>query len=625
MALKPTPTKVVLLMSAAGLGLSWSGAALASRDDNAPASFAWTFGTPPRAEQGCDPRTLNGFASCPLPGGEMLRTIVADAAALPLPSAPAYSSNDAKASFRAFDAYAARHIRWPDEARTGDGEPEPSNETPRPDMPAAPRVNDGSGRDHETDVVAMVFLDDPQDIADATAAVSEPADHLASVAPRTLDQPFTGDSRAKRAGAEGELARVAVAIAARVGPSSAHEGKTPAAFADDQVGSPSVAFQAADRDAKDAQVSTRADPALSDSAAIERVFASLAEVLGSQLEELSPALETSQQQTAAPRRDIGLREAADLAAVDPAPVSISTAEAPSNDGRSLKRASEADDIVVASSHSDKILLSLAALRSGDSPEVGRFGAQTKKTIVVRHADKVLETLALFQSKAPKPAAFACTQEPEEGAQIIRTGGSLGAWEFPEPAGASASTAFEHEPDILLDLSPPIADRPAAPILQAVPARPAQSDQHAAGRTDRNALGSDLVALRSDKLDEVRGGFVTDTGLKVSFGIERAVYLNGNLVTTTSLNIADLSKISGGQAQVTGTGAGSLALVQSGTGNFAPGSISSTAAGTVIQNTLDNQKINTITRIDAVINSANIMRSMNLQSSMRSAVINSLQR
>jgi hypothetical protein len=84
-------------------------------------------------------------------------------------------------------------------------------------------------------------------------------------------------------------------------------------------------------------------------------------------------------------------------------------------------------------------------------------------------------------------------------------------------------------------------------------------------------------------------------------------------------------VSGGQAQVTGTGAGSLALVQSGTGNFAPGSISSTAAGTVIQNTLDNQKISTITRIDAVVNSANIMRSMNLQSSMRSAVINSLQR
>ena len=145
--------------------------------------------------------------------------------------------------------------------------------------------------------------------------------------------------------------------------------------------------------------------------------------------------------------------------------------------------------------------------------------------------------------------------------------------------------------------------------------------------ERSAIGGDLVALNAAQLDEVRGGFVTDGGLKISFGIERAVYLNGTLVTTTSLNIADLSKISGGQAQVTSNGtAGSLAVLQSGVGNvFAPGSISSTAAGTVIQNTLDNQKINTITRIDAVVNSSGIMRSMNLQSSMQSAIVNSLRR
>ncbi len=72
--------------------------------------------------------------------------------------------------------------------------------------------------------------------------------------------------------------------------------------------------------------------------------------------------------------------------------------------------------------------------------------------------------------------------------------------------------------------------------------------------------------------------------------------------------------------------GNIALLQNGAGNvFAAGSISSTAAGTVIQNTLDNQKINTITRIDAVVNSAGIMRSINLQSSMRSAIVDSLRR
>jgi hypothetical protein len=150
---------------------------------------------------------------------------------------------------------------------------------------------------------------------------------------------------------------------------------------------------------------------------------------------------------------------------------------------------------------------------------------------------------------------------------------------------------------------------------------------AAVRSERDGVGHGSVALSADRLDEVRGGFVTEGGLKISFGIERAVFLNGSLVATTTLNIADLSKISGGQAQVSAVGAtGSLAVIQTGGGNlFAPGTISTTAAGTVIQNTLDNQKINTITRIDAVVNSLSILKSMSLESSMRSAIVNSLRR
>lgn len=645
MAMKPTPTKVVLLMSAAGLGLSWSGAALASQDNNAP-SFAWTFGIPPRSEQGCEMRAPDGLASCASPGGEILRTIVAEASALPLPLAPTHPSHDAKASFRAFDAYAARSTRWPDEARAGNGEPEPNNEAPRPDVPVVTRVIDGSSRDHETDPVAMVLLDDLPDVADAAATGSESPDGLAAAPQRAPDQAAAGAQQrvakgshsqalafdttaalgSERARADVQIAGVAVATPVHVKPSSAHEGKTTATLADDQVGSPS-AFQADDRSAKSAQISTREDPTLSDAASIDRVFASLAEVLGSQLEELPPPFEGSPQQTAAPERDVADRAAVTLAEVDPVPhVSASPLVASSNDRNSREPSSEADDIVVASSHSDKILLSLAALRSGEGSEMGQFGAQTKKTVVVRHADKVLETLALFQSRTPKRAAFACTRVTEERTRTVASSGSLGIWEFPEASDASAITAFAHEPDILLDLSPPVADRPVEPVLQAALARPARPHQPTTGRSDRSAIGGDLVALSRDKLDEVRGGFVTDTGLKVSFGIERAVYLNGNLVTTTSLNVADLSKIAGGQAQVAVSGPGSLALVQSGAGNsFAPSSISSTAAGTVIQNTLDNQKINTITRIDAVVNSANIMRSINLQSSMRSAIINSLGR
>ena len=57
----------------------------------------------------------------------------------------------------------------------------------------------------------------------------------------------------------------------------------------------------------------------------------------------------------------------------------------------------------------------------------------------------------------------------------------------------------------------------------------------------------------------------------------------------------------------------------------PSTISAAALGTVIQNTLDNQKIQTITRIDAAVTAATVLRSLDLQSSMRGAISQSLQR
>ena len=59
-------------------------------------------------------------------------------------------------------------------------------------------------------------------------------------------------------------------------------------------------------------------------------------------------------------------------------------------------------------------------------------------------------------------------------------------------------------------------------------------------TDAARAGDDIstagwVVLGEQRLDEVRGGFIDASGLQVSFGIERAIYLNGELVTTTRLN------------------------------------------------------------------------------------------
>ena len=632
--MKPTPSKLVLLMSAAGLGLSWSGVALAASDSHAPVNVALTFGVAPRSEQACDTQSADAWALCPASHGELVSTIVAKTAALPLPLVMAGHEWNTGASFRSFDVDAAEAVQRADAPRTASDPPAPDDHAPPPNVPITARGAEDSSHERETNALAMVLLDDLQDIAVATAS----------------------DTAA--------LVYVHTSVAAAAAASGLD--------ADQRVG----------QRERDAQAVAAADAVADDSTSIDRVFASLAEVLGAQLDTPSSGIEAKPDQSAATGQRVVLSEAPLPASVAPvvveqptqslvlaspatatleenatlqqpsqalvivlapshtdqmAPVAVEqpaqrvveaspVVAAVLDEGAALHRSSEAEEIVVASSHSDKILMSLEALRSGERVEQGRLGAQTKKTVVVSHADKVLETLALFQAKKPKRAAWACTGVSDEEVRVDRRSAPHADWDVGESPAESALAGIGLELDILLDLELPVAARLEQPALLVAPTH-ANAVPSVAAPQERSAIGGDLVALNADQLDEIRGGFVTEGGLKISFGIERAVYLNGTLVTTTSLNIADLSKISGGQAQITGNGtAGSLAVLQSGAGNvFAPGTISSTTAGTVIQNTLDNQKINTITRIDAVVNSVGIMRSMNLQSSMQSAIVNSLRR
>ena len=131
------------------------------------------------------------------------------------------------------------------------------------------------------------------------------------------------------------------------------------------------------------------------------------------------------------------------------------------------------------------------------------------------------------------------------------------------------------------------------------------------------LGSRVVT--DEALDTIRGGFTTSDGaFKIAFGVERAVYANGELLSST--------RISGASAGPLGGAA--VAPIQLGAGNtFAPISLdAATAAATaVIQNTLDNQKLQTITSINVQANSLQALRGMNLQTSVGHAVVDSLRR
>lgn len=126
--------------------------------------------------------------------------------------------------------------------------------------------------------------------------------------------------------------------------------------------------------------------------------------------------------------------------------------------------------------------------------------------------------------------------------------------------------------------------------------------HVAGAGD-DLVFSPKQAINMQRLDSLRGGFITDGGLKISMGIERSVFINNELVATTILNVPDLAALvarGAAPAQLQGS---PTTLVQNGPGNsvgqsvlqsFGPGML------TIIQNSLDNQLIQGRTLINTTI-------------------------
>lgn len=133
-----------------------------------------------------------------------------------------------------------------------------------------------------------------------------------------------------------------------------------------------------------------------------------------------------------------------------------------------------------------------------------------------------------------------------------------------------------------------------------------------------------TAASDHRLDAVRGGFDIGGGLRVSFGIERAVYINGNLVSRTSVQIPSVGRMTPDQAAALASAAGTVNVIRNGTGNSVdPSSFGRATAATVIQNSLDNQDIRSLTTINAAVNTQSEFRSMGLQESLQAGLVGSL--
>jgi hypothetical protein len=155
-----------------------------------------------------------------------------------------------------------------------------------------------------------------------------------------------------------------------------------------------------------------------------------------------------------------------------------------------------------------------------------------------------------------------------------------------------------------------------------PASQPASSRMAAGRMRTASVWP--IAVSDRRLEATRGGFDLGNGLLASFGIERAVYINGNLVSSTRVNIPDISRITPDQASALAAATGTVNIIQNGANNTVdPTTFDHTTAATVIQNSLDNQDIRSTTAINVTVNSQNMLRSLGLQESLQAGVIGSL--
>ena len=264
--------------------------------------------------------------------------------------------------------------------------------------------------------------------------------------------------------------------------------------------------------------------------------------------------------------------------------------------------------------STKVLRNLGAILSDDRDEVGAIRTDAAESVASTQGAKGLAMLG--QISPPETPAV------EDGP--TRRLRKLAARAAKAEAKAAADAVAAGVVDVMLPLDlPTVAALPASTAV-ATESAPMPIGAPAEREKRASPFGDGQVAVAETSLDRVRGGFSVD-GLNISFGIERAVYVNGSLVTSTSMNVTELGQVAAGRG-VTTLDPGTIALIQNGSGNsVATGSISPTTIGTVIQNTLDGQKIQNVTVINATANSLGVFRNLSLQSSLRGAVIDSLRR
>lgn len=127
-------------------------------------------------------------------------------------------------------------------------------------------------------------------------------------------------------------------------------------------------------------------------------------------------------------------------------------------------------------------------------------------------------------------------------------------------------------------------------------------------------------VASAVLASQRGGFAGASGLLVSLGIERMVTVNGATVLRTTLDLPDVTRLTPEQARETGAALAAVKLIQVGSGNMVLAAMpDQMPGGTVIQNTLNDQRIDSHTLISASVNSTQLLNTLHFHGNLGDAI------
>lgn len=131
------------------------------------------------------------------------------------------------------------------------------------------------------------------------------------------------------------------------------------------------------------------------------------------------------------------------------------------------------------------------------------------------------------------------------------------------------------------------------------------------------LGSEWMPIDPARLERMRGGFQLPSGLSLSFGVERVVYVNGQLAAHAIVNIPDIARMTPEQARQLADFQRGMS-VQIGDGNhFDSSGIG--AGALVIQNTLNDQDIRAATRLSIGVDTLDAFQNLNTFSALGEAL------